>query len=135
MPYLLAFCGWHSLCYKKAVAKLAIPLAAAIDENESKHMADKNELQISAEALAAAIETTGKFRAEEQGVVLGAILADVAPGDLKTAVGRIGNISAVSQALQKAGIIPASDSTPSAFMQAVKAALIASGATLPLKPS
>jgi hypothetical protein len=104
-------------------------------KNESKHMADKNELQISAEALAAAIETTGKFRAEEQGVVLGAILADVAPTDLKVAVGRIGNISAVSQALQKAGIIPASDATPSAFMQAVKAALIASGATLPLKPS
>ena len=98
-------------------------------------METKTEMQITAEALAAAIESTGKFRAEEQGVVLGNILADVAPTDLKAAVSRIGNISAVSQALQKAGIIPASDTTPSAFMQAVKAALIASGATLPLKPS
>ena len=98
-------------------------------------MSEKTEMQITAEALAAAIESTGKFRAEEQGVVLGSILKDVAPGDLKAAVSRIGNISAVSQALQKAGIIPASDATPSAFMQAVKQALLDAGKALPLKPS
>ena len=123
--------AWHGTCYLW-LASANSPIMGRLHKTK---METKTEMQITAEALAAAIESTGKFRAEEQGVVLGAILADVAPGDLKVAVGRIGNISAVSQALQKAGIIPASDTTPSAFMQAVKAALIASGASLPLKPS
>ena len=78
-------------------------------------------IEVVATAIALAIKDSGKFRAEEQKTALRYIAAESAPEELVENIGRIGNVSAVRQELEKSGIIKGSESD-SALCRAIKAA-------------
>ena len=75
-----------------------------------------------ATAVARAIKDTLKFGATEQKVAMGYIAELSPPEELIDNLTSVGNISAVTQDLQKGGVIPW-NTEPSAFAKAVKDAL------------
>ncbi|MDE2103775.1 MAG: hypothetical protein KGL39_41440 [Patescibacteria group bacterium] len=84
----------------------------------------KTEMEVTAEAVAAAIHATRKFTAAEHGAAVGTILTSgLDAAQMQLAISRIANVSAVYQKLVKAGIIQGSDYHPGAWELAVKSAL------------
>ena len=79
-------------------------------------------LVVVATAVATAIKDTKKFGAAEQKSAMGLIAQSSAADELIDNLTSIGNISAVTQDLQKGGVIPW-NTEPSAFAKAVKDAL------------
>ena len=80
-------------------------------------------IEIIAKAVASAIHHSRKFRAAEQSVALALIAKASTPEDIAENMGYIGNISAISQRLQKAGVLPMAPQELDAFQRNVKAAL------------
>lgn len=79
------------------------------------------EIVANAIAQSGAIESK-QFRTEEHKRALQYIAAESDPADLVDNIGRIGNVSAVRQELEKGGIIPAKESD-SALIRAIKTAI------------
>jgi hypothetical protein len=77
------------------------------------------QLEVIAAAIAQAIAQSRKFNKAEHGSALRYIVANSAPASLAANVERIGNISAISQDLAKAGLVQHGE--PSALARSVGA--------------
>lgn len=78
------------------------------------------ELEVVAEGVARAIRGSRKFATAEHEAALKWICANSAPASLASNIARIGNVSAIRQDLEKAGLV---NGTTSAFAVAVGNAL------------
>jgi hypothetical protein len=81
------------------------------------------DIEIIGKAVASAISQTLKFRESEQKVALGLIGKASKPEDIVDNMSYIGNVSAIRQKLEKAGLLPTSPAELDAFQRQVKAAL------------
>jgi len=77
-------------------------------------------INLIAKSLAAVISQTGKFGADEQKMAFGLIAKGSTPEDMAENFARIGNVSAVRQELEKAGLLPVKAADLSAMQRQVK---------------
>ena len=83
--------------------------------------ANKNmNIEIIGKAVAASIAQTQKFGDSEQKVALGLIGKASQPDDIVDNMSYIGNVSAIRQKLEKAGLLPVKATDLDAFQRQVK---------------
>ena len=80
-------------------------------------------IEIIAKGVAAAIHGTRKFRDAEQKAAMAVIGKASSPEDMLDNLTYIGNISAIRQKLEQAGLLPKAPTELDAFQRQVKAAL------------
>lgn len=103
-----------------AIASSRLAQNTPANERQRKIM---DEMQATAMVVARVIRSTKKFGKVEHEMAM-TILMDESenPVNMREGMLRIGNVSAIRQDLEKGGVLP-TNVTPSAFSQAVKAAL------------